>query len=1349
MKTEISRDSHRPKKRYSGVYQQQGRMLTDADWNELVEILKGRLSDALKDVVGNGSPFHRNVINNEGDPSVLQWGYVHIDGIQAEILPRDPSLIGFDYSNQKDFPFAPVPPANHVLYADVWERSVTYLMDDRLRDRGLHGADTCSRKKMVAQVKWCPFDPANPNDHPEQSPKNPPKGDAQLKVTLKKTSTLPDPCDPCEAKLDVESKVGNYLFRVEVHDVVGDADNPTKITLKWSSENGAEQFPAMPTKDEMSVGFITDKWAYEFFNETCEKHLGVHLENTAWKPARGKLAVFNATEGPYAVASLKGPSDQTKFIRRWDGYCILDLSSNDLDEGVDRDVVLSVDKAANAVGHVKITPTSILNIKLSSLKLEMNLDAKKFVAGDYWLVDVREAEDKVDDVLMDWEEPQGIEHHYLTLATMKGGELQPNQEADRKYAFPPLTEMTRLYHVGGDGQEAMPGHFVPQSVKVGVTNGQWPVAGARVEFSVTKGGGSLEEHDDFHLDNVDAANQVGETTTDEKGMAKCNWKLGLLLEGSTQEETINLRKQRVVVKLLDPDYNPADSGSKKYLDHPPVHFYASLSTADQVAFTPDCDGGAPMTVNSLLDGDGSLTWPLFHAVGEDPPHSTVKDVLDTFLCKLRARHIPFYPDDCTDGEPITVKTKLGIDTEISVHEILQKLICQLDADDIPYDPDACVSGVLEPTVMEGLIVDARTTIHEVLQKLLCELRAGIIPYDPNSSAEITSRWRDIKELDGTEDLVEPNTVQEAIDDLIKLLESTDISYEVTNCGTDALPTVRLKLGLLAGPYKIDEIFDKLLCDFKASHLPLDKSIDICSDLSSAKTVQDALKILCDRKAGGGCSITVGTGGKYTTLEEALDTEIKNGNRDIRICLLPETHIVEALVLADELRLYSITITGYGATIIVQEQLSLTAGNLVLKGINFSAIDKKTNGMTGKSYITLSSRGGKDVFIEDCSFYRYFSGTDRQWEPLVRVTGETNLNFLGSRMYAMRPRRKVFDAAKPKKSGLPAESYTAYKKLDALFLMDPYGDSDAFKAEATAVAKEISDLKSETRDKWYDERPKKKIKDLPEKPIRIEMPRARLSGLRLMSEGLDAPSDAVVTDRVERRTFMSKRSPKDEVTKFYENLKLSDATREAVLIDTLIDISKLISVYDFALVLDSNDVGGRITNNDIEGYVGLHFEQRQPRTPSLLWDSTAGGLGKGYKGRWGNDGLKDAFSSKNDLSLHGNNLTSVRSMVTNNVDSTIDVILSLEEGTSIPSIDVESYESMTVRDNFFSGGMNSFISRYMNVSGNQFTTSSVLRSMVYAMGHKGVFLGNQASEDSADIEQIFSSMKEAANLLEVR
>ena len=62
MKTQISRISHWPEKRYSGVYQQQGRMITDADWNELVELLKARVDGALADAVGSGTGQTRIVL---------------------------------------------------------------------------------------------------------------------------------------------------------------------------------------------------------------------------------------------------------------------------------------------------------------------------------------------------------------------------------------------------------------------------------------------------------------------------------------------------------------------------------------------------------------------------------------------------------------------------------------------------------------------------------------------------------------------------------------------------------------------------------------------------------------------------------------------------------------------------------------------------------------------------------------------------------------------------------------------------------------------------------------------------------------------------------------------------------------------------------------------------------------------------------------------------------------------------------------------------------------------------------------------------------------------------------------
>ena len=56
MKTQITRISHNPNKRYSGIYQQQGRMFTDSDWNELVEIIKQYIQESFKQTVGTGSP---------------------------------------------------------------------------------------------------------------------------------------------------------------------------------------------------------------------------------------------------------------------------------------------------------------------------------------------------------------------------------------------------------------------------------------------------------------------------------------------------------------------------------------------------------------------------------------------------------------------------------------------------------------------------------------------------------------------------------------------------------------------------------------------------------------------------------------------------------------------------------------------------------------------------------------------------------------------------------------------------------------------------------------------------------------------------------------------------------------------------------------------------------------------------------------------------------------------------------------------------------------------------------------------------------------------------------------------
>src|SRR5262249_30888514 len=84
MKSQISRHSHVRDKRYSGVYQQQGRMITDADWNELVDVLKERLQRSLAEVVGSGVPREARLhLDNVGGEIKIVPGAVYVHGLRG------------------------------------------------------------------------------------------------------------------------------------------------------------------------------------------------------------------------------------------------------------------------------------------------------------------------------------------------------------------------------------------------------------------------------------------------------------------------------------------------------------------------------------------------------------------------------------------------------------------------------------------------------------------------------------------------------------------------------------------------------------------------------------------------------------------------------------------------------------------------------------------------------------------------------------------------------------------------------------------------------------------------------------------------------------------------------------------------------------------------------------------------------------------------------------------------------------------------------------------------------------------------------------------------------------------
>ncbi len=432
MKTQISRDSFQPGQRYSGVYLQQGRMILDADWNELTEIDKARLVDALRDAIAGGAPRVgglRVYAEPPGSTNILVApGALYVDGVPARLDAPAPLAV----NAQPEYPIAAdYSGQNLFLYADVWERSVSALEQPALMDAALHGADTATRSQTMLQVKWC----ANATD-PLDENANPSLGTAPLLLRLRLIASSGDACDPCASQVRVDERIGNYLFRVEVHDY---DPGSQWLTLKWSRDNGAEAcaVAAMP------AGFNHGDWVWEYFDRDTERLLGNHFAPNPLK-LRGLIKESCVTPS--------GASEPKTWVRQWDGYLRIKLDSGEL-SGRDRGVALFAGTLDDPAQGRASLDGGVLKLNLEHLELELACSGQRFVPGDYWLAAVRESVNVAGQYVLpampdlsvpaQGEAPRGVRHHYLLLGELRvDRRLAATDDAfNRRMAFPPLTDI--------------------------------------------------------------------------------------------------------------------------------------------------------------------------------------------------------------------------------------------------------------------------------------------------------------------------------------------------------------------------------------------------------------------------------------------------------------------------------------------------------------------------------------------------------------------------------------------------------------------------------------------------------------------------------------------------------------------------------------------------------------------------------------------------------------------------------------------------------------------------------------------------------------------------------------------
>jgi hypothetical protein len=454
MKGDFSRVSFDAANHFSRVLTQQGRVTLDADFNEQADILLHTLRTLARDLFGayggpvNGGGFGlivgpANATNNL--TLYVGSGHYYVDGILCE-------SDGCDYAHQPDYA-PPLPNAGGSggdallawlknssrdqafwIYLDVWERHITWIEQDSIREvaLGAGGPDTCTRSKVVWQVKALPWDTTNWGD-PGSTTVNTTDGTTVCTrplTTLKPLSTAqmaaqlsadPQITDPCVIAPDAKYRgAENQLYRVEVHrgGTVGGTDAPT---FKWSRDNGSVATRWLGTEGNDLIvakarGFAAGGWV-ELSDDALDLSGEPGLLVKLAKVQGDRLSVDPASilaSGSIAWAAQRS----NPKVRSWD------QSEND-------NTVLANDGAISIVESTNPQDPNWIDLE-DGIQVWFKLGGT-YRSGDYWLIPARVASGSIE-----WKPdangsllkaPQGVKHHYAPLGIINwpaGSNLQKN-----------------------------------------------------------------------------------------------------------------------------------------------------------------------------------------------------------------------------------------------------------------------------------------------------------------------------------------------------------------------------------------------------------------------------------------------------------------------------------------------------------------------------------------------------------------------------------------------------------------------------------------------------------------------------------------------------------------------------------------------------------------------------------------------------------------------------------------------------------------------------------------------------------------------------------------------------------
>jgi hypothetical protein len=456
---DFSKVRFNPYLNHAGVELQQGRVLLDADANELVAVFDRRLRALAGDVLGRATvgantpeAFKLSVVAGS---LAIGRGRLYVDGLLAENHGSgspgfDPLMAGPTGStatllrNQPWLKDAPVPAGGrHLVYLDVWTREVTHLEQPDLVEAAI-GVDSTSRLQTVWQVRVLPdvapagVDCSTPDALVPGWPAVIAPSGGRLTTGTFDAAPADDPCElPPEGGY---RGLENQLYRVEIHDP---GQPGAGATFKWSRENasvGSRVSRVLsPTRVEVqSLGrddvlrFSTGDWV-EFIDDVRELsgRAGELRRVTVDDDAR--TLAFTGTLGdllPPDPDDLAELAARNLRVRRWDQKGrVLRVTTGGGGSGTAPAFDLD---GPSSTGAIPVPATGTLLLENGITVSFEGSGGAGLRTGDHWVFAARTLDASLE--RLDAAPPRGIHHHRARLGFW---DIGAGTVSDCRHPWPP------------------------------------------------------------------------------------------------------------------------------------------------------------------------------------------------------------------------------------------------------------------------------------------------------------------------------------------------------------------------------------------------------------------------------------------------------------------------------------------------------------------------------------------------------------------------------------------------------------------------------------------------------------------------------------------------------------------------------------------------------------------------------------------------------------------------------------------------------------------------------------------------------------------------------------------------